>query len=207
LDIYGVLAEDLYRAEVPEEVTEQIGRIIIENYGIAADIAEERWGREEMHDALASFRRAEIETALRALRGVFPGIVAVEPSPNATANAFHREVYVGRVTLTQSKVEARRGPIREARFRETLAQRSQISLNLLGDDPNPVRDARLWSCFVHMPSDRADVPAFVRLAFPLPDGSWEHDVDLYALAPRLRGYAQSDALLTLRRDLRKRRTG
>ncbi len=205
MDIYGALAEDFYRSEVPPEVSEKIGRIIIETYGIAHDVAEERWGEGEMHDALAGFRRAEIETALTALRGIFPGQVTVELLPNVIRNANHREVYCGGVAITQSKVESKEGPIREARFRETLAQRSQLSFDLLGDEPQPLPDARLWACFVHMPSDRLDIPAFVRVAFPLPDGSWEHSVNLDDLVPDLRGYAGSQALLTLRAELRRRR--
>lgn len=197
----------MYRAQVPEGVTEHIGRMIVEQYGVTADIAEERWGRDEMHDALPIFRRAEIETSLVTLRGLFPGVVGVESVPNVVANAFHREVYCGDVAITQSKVEAAKGPIRDARFRATLAQRSQMSFDLLHDESAPPVDARLWACFTHMPSDRLDVPAFVRVAFPLADGSIEHDVDLYDLVPGLRGYAESEALLELRRDLRRRRTG
>jgi hypothetical protein len=207
LDLYGALAEDLYRSDVTPDITEHIGRIIIENYGITADIAEERWGRDEMHDALAPFRRAEIETALLSLRGIAPGRVQVDSVSNAMRNAYHREVYVGRVAITQSKVDAPHGPIREARFRVTLAMRSQQSFDLLGDEPEPRPDALLWASFVHMPSDRPDLPAFIRVAFPFPDGSWEHSVDLYALVPSLGGYAESQTLIQLRQELRRRRTG
>jgi hypothetical protein len=206
LDIYGELAQGLYQTDVPDVVTERIGRVIIETYGVAADFAEERWDRDEVHDALASFRRAELETTLLSLRGVFPGLVSVESVPNAVGNAYHREVYCGRVAATQSKVEAEKGPIREARFRATLARSSQLSLRLLPEQDEPAPDTRLWACFVHMPSDRrVDVPAFIRVAFPFPDGSWEHSVDLYELAPALRDYAQSDELLALRSELRRRR--
>lgn len=207
MDVYGKLAEDLYRVEVPALVTEQIGRIIIENYAFAADMAEERWGRGEMHDALAPFRRADIETALLSLRGIFPGQVWVEEVANSTGNAFHREVYVGRVAITESKVESANGPIREARFRETLARASQTSMDLLGDEVPPSPTARLWSCFVHMPSGRLDVPEFVRVAFPFPDGTWDHSVSLFDLTPWLQGYAPSDELATLRRELKRRRAG
>lgn len=203
------MAESLYRTDVPVDLTESIGRLVIETYGVAADIAEDRWGEGEMHDTLAAFRRAEIETGLLSLRGRFPGVVSVESVLNKTRNAYHREVYAGRVAITQSKVESDKGPIRQADFRQTLAQRSQLSLDLLPEEPAKptASDDRLWASFVHMPSDRADVPAFVRVAFPLPDGSWEHSVSLYDLVPTLRGYAESEELITLRRELRRRRTG
>lgn len=205
MDIYGALAEDLYRAEVPSPVSEHVGRIIIEQYAIAADMAEERWDAGEVHDTLAVFRRAEIETALLSLRGIFPGTVSVESVPNASANAYHREIYSGKVAITQSKVESSKGPIREARFRETLAVRSQISFDWFGDEQKPRADARLWACYVHMPSMRLDRPEFVRVAFPLPDGSWEHSLSLDDLVPNLRGYADSEELLKLREELRSRR--
>jgi hypothetical protein len=207
VDIYGELAQELYRADVAPEVTERIGQIIIETYGISADFAEERWDRGEMHDALASFRRAEVETTLLSLRGIFPGQVAVESVPNALQNAYHREVYCGRVAVTQSKVEAEKGPIREARFRATLAHSSQLNFNLLREDDHQRTDVRLWACFVHMPSSRVDLPAFIRIAFPFPDGTWEHSINLYDEVPSLRGYAQSDYLLDLRAERRRRQAG
>jgi hypothetical protein len=208
LDIFGAVAESLYRTDVPVGLSEAIGRIVIETYGIAADMAEERWDSGEMHDALAPFRRAEIETRLLSLRGLFPRTVAVESVLNRTRNAHHREVYSGRIAITQSKVESDKGPIRQADFRQTLAQRSQLSLGLLREEPIPAAtDDLLWASFVHMPSDRVDVPAFVRVAFPLPDGSWDHSVSLFDLVPDLHGYAQSEELITLRRELRRRRTG
>ena len=209
MDIFGATAESLYRTDVPVDLTEAIGRLVIETYGTSADIAEDRWGEGEMHDTLAAFRRAEIETGLLSLRGRFPGVAAVESVLNKTRNAYHREVYSGRVAITQSKVESDKGPIRQADFRSTLAQRSQLSLDLLPEEPGvatPVDD-RLWASFVHMPSARPDVPAFVRVAFPLPDGSWEHSVSLYDLVPSLNGYAESEELITLRRELRRQRTG
>lgn len=207
MEIYGVLAEDFYRDQVPTQVTDAIGRTIIEQYGIAADIAEERWGADEMHDALPIFRRAEIETGLRRLRGMFAGQVGVEAVPNVLANAYHREIYAGSVVITQQKVEGPKQPIRDARFRSTLARRSQLSFDLFDDEYIPTADARLWACFIHMPSSRVDRPAFVRVAFPLPDGTFEHDVDLYDLDPDLRGYTDSDELVRLRAELRRRRTG
>ncbi len=203
------MAESLYRTDVPVGLSEAIGRIVIETYGIAADMAEERWDAGEMHDALAPFRRAEIETRLLSLRGLFPRAVEVESVLNKTRNAHHREVYCGRVAITQSKVESDKGPIRQADFRQTLARRSQLSLDLLGEEPSSAASADdlLWASFVHMPSDRVDVPAFVRVAFPLPDGSWDHSVSLFDLVPGLLGFAQSEEMITLRRELRRRRTG
>jgi len=206
LKLYGPQQEELYRSEVPLPVTRAYGEMIIEQYAITADQAEERWLSEEAADALPNYRRAEIETATLKLRGLGAG---VEAALNAAGNHHHREVIAGRVVITQSKVESKTGPIRDAVFRRSLAMKSQtISMNLLDDEPDATTTGevdRLWACFVHMPSKRLDRPAFIRIAFPFPDGTWDWYVDLFDLIPDLVGYANSPALVTLRDEQRKRR--
>src|SRR4051812_24002265 len=118
-----------YQANVGDDVTAAYARTILEQYGLTYDLAEERWLEPELHDALAPLRRADIETALVKLRGLFQGVL-VEDVLNSTKNAYHRETVVGQVVITQSMVDSPRGPIRYARHRDTLAQRSQLCLNL-----------------------------------------------------------------------------
>jgi hypothetical protein len=196
-----------YRASVSDDVTEACARTILEQYGLAYDLAEERYLEPELHDALATIRRAEIETALVKLRGVFPGLVTVEAVPNPVRNAHHREVIVGQTVITQSLVEGPKSPIRYARHRDTLAQRSQLRMDLLQEDSPASRagDLALWACWVHVAADRPDRPASLRLAFPFTDGSWEESYDVYDLVPTLRGYVGSETVLELRREAKKAR--
>jgi hypothetical protein len=197
----------LYQANVGEDVTAAYARTILEQYGLTYDWAEERWLEPELHDALAPLRRADIETALVKLRGLFPGVVLVEDVLNSTKNAYHRETVVGRTVITQSMVDGPKGPIRYARHRDTLAQRSQLCLDLfqVGTPASREGELALWACWVHMPSDMLDRPSFVRLAFPFEDGTWEESYDLYDLVPSLRGYTESEAVLALRRDAKQAR--
>lgn len=197
----------LYRADVGDDVTAAYARTILEQYGLSFDWAEERWLEPELHDALAPVRRGDIETALVKLRGLFPGVVLVEDVLNPARNASHRETIVGRTVITQSMVDGPRGPIRYARHRDTLAQRSQLCFDLL-QEGSPVTkdgDLALWACWVHMPSDSLDRPSFVRLAFPFEDGTWEESYNLYDLVPALKGYTESEAVMTLRRDAKQAR--
>jgi hypothetical protein len=100
-----------FRAEVPREVTKTVGELIIERYGISADEAEIRWLGPEATDATASMRRADIETGLTRLRGLFPGRIEVETVFNVTRNARHREAYCAGWALTQSKIEHETDPL------------------------------------------------------------------------------------------------
>lgn len=181
-----------FRQEVPLQVLAEVLGIHLRSYAWSASFAEQRWGRAEEHDALAVLRRAEIETQLTALRAKFRGLVGVQKVLNNRRTASHTEVYCGGVVLTQSKVEDELGPIRDAHFRRTLAKRSQMNLGLFGEVPDPSDGAVwLWACIVHQPSDDVSRPAFLRIAFPYPDGQWEQSLNLYELVP--------DAVIQVRR--------
>lgn len=196
----------VYRESIPPDLTETIGRGVIERYAIAFDKTEEQWLEEEQHDALAVVRRAEIETSLVGLRGMFDGI-RVESVLNAARNSYHREVGYGLFVITQSMVEGPSSRVRDAVFRRILARQSQLSLNLLNDDAPPP-DGAIWACFVHLPAtDRRDTPSMIRVAFPDEAGWWSQyeSWDLYDLVPSLRGYAVGPELATLREELRRQR--
>jgi len=199
-----------YRAEVPREVTKAIGELIIERYGIAADEAEIRWLGPEASDATASNRRADIETGLTRLRGLFPGLVTVESVFNVTRTARHREVYCRDWAITQSKIELPRGPIRQADFRISLAASSQITMDNYIDPETIVVNppGRPWACITHMPADgHLEIPGILQVAFPMPNGRWEDYIDLYYEIPELRAYVSSDYVLNLRAEYRKRAMG
>jgi hypothetical protein len=168
-----------FRQEVPADVTAEIAAVVARCYAWSGSFAEQRWGRAEEHDTLATVRRAEIETQLTALRAKFRGVLGVQKVLNSRRTASHTEVYCGGVVITQSKVEDEHGPIRDAHFRRTLAKRSQLNLHLFDDVPDPSDGAIwLWACFVHQPSDDVRRPAFLKVAFPYADGVWEQSINL-----------------------------
>lgn len=195
----------LHRDQVADDITAAAARIVIEQYALAFDHAEELFLPPELHDVLPSFRRGAIESASVMLRQ-FKG-VAVEEVLNPSRNAYHREIGVGRVVMTQSKVERPNGPIREATHRQTLARRSQLSLDqLLEGTPLDSEDGlALWACLVHMPADSQDRPAMLRLAFPFEDGTWEESYRLTDLIPALAGYADSLFVLEMREAAKQAR--
>ncbi len=198
---------EFFRANVADDIALACTATVLEQYGLSYDRAEEQWLGPELHDALAVMRRADIETALVKLRGLFPGRVLVEEILNPTRNAYHREVVVGQVVLTQSKVDATHGPIRDAAHRRTLAVRSQMRMDLLNEGSLATRGGllKLWGCLVHMPSAALDRPSMLRLAFPFEDGTWEESYDIYELLPQLKGYTESPAVLTLRQEAKRAR--
>lgn len=201
-----------YRAEVPRDVTKAIAELIIERYGIAADEAEIRWLAPEAADAMAINRRADIETGLTRLRGLFPGIVAVEAIANIPRTSRHREVYCSGWAITQSKIEHPHGPIRQADFRDILAEpiKAQLTMDDFIDPRSVVDDpsGRPWACITHMPADdHPEVPGILQVAFPGRNGRWEDYIDLYYEIAELRAYATSEYVLQLRADFRKRAMG
>ena len=205
----GSQLKSRFRGDVPREVIKAIAEGIIERYALSADEAELRWLGAEATDALASMRRADIETGLVALRGRFPGLVEVEVAWNATENARHREVYVAGWVITQSKIENRQGPIRKAEFRESLAFGSQTTLDSLIDPMDTIEPitGRPWGCVTHVPVERTqETPAILQVTFPMPNGRWEDSIDLYLEIPELRTYINSDYVVQLRAD-RKRAMG
>lgn len=183
--LYGREQKRFFWAHVADEVVTEIVAIVMSNYASAAAFGEERWGSWEAKDAIPHVRRADIETALSMLPVKFkPLNVRVEKKPNANGTAWHTEVICGSVVLTQSKTEGPDVAVREAVFRESLA--ADCRMNLWPEDvAEPSNDAEvLWACVVHGPSDKPGVPAYIRVVFPLDDGTFQTYVTLPVVSRR-----------------------
>jgi len=197
-----------FNEQVPQEVVAEIARIVGLSYADSAAFAESRWGRLEAKDALSVIRRADIETALTTLGAKFRKRgVSVQKVPNRNVTDWHTEVRCGAVVITQSKTEGPDTAIREAIFRATLAMDCRI--NMPWAQPTTTTDDAdtLWACVVHGPSDNPAFPAYVRIVFPLPDGTFQDYITITGLVSATRGAAKAEeigeATARLRRDAKR----
>lgn len=206
--LYGEEQGQFYLGQVPREFTADVARIVMSCYLDSAQTAEIRWGKAEERDALPILRRADIETALSMLPARFPGLAKVRKRPNTARTSTYTEVRCGAVVLTQSKTEGAKAPIRDALFRRSLARTS--ALNLWDRSTPPDNADTLWACVIHGPADSPSRPAYLRIAFPLPDGSFEYSLNLFDLIPEVVYYGVdgieqvSTWLAKLRKDVRLR---
>lgn len=194
--LYGPEQKRFFFTQVPDEITTEVAAIIVREYASAAAMVEERWGSWEAKDALPHVRRADIENALSLLGAKFKG-VKVGKKPNAINTAWHTEVYSGSVVLTQSKTEGPDVDIRPAEFRTSLAADCRMNMPWAQTkDPDEDADV-LWACVVHGPSDKPNVPAYIKIVFPLPDGSWQTSITLPVAQRR---EVISEAVARIRRE-------
>lgn len=178
--LYVDAQRKFFLTNVPDEVITELTAIVVGGYASAATFAEERWGSWEAKDALPHMRRADIETALSMLGSKFKETnVRVEKKPNTIGTAWHTEVRCGSVLLTQSKTEGPDVAVREAVFRETLAGDCRMNMPWAQDTTTDDDDAEvLWACVVHGPGDKPTVPSYIRVVFPLADGSFQSHITL-----------------------------
>lgn len=101
----------------------------------------------EAHDLMGDERRARTETSLAqvarqfAHRGIREAAVA-----NSTFSNFHREITAGPVVLTASFVHSPNKVVREARFRNSLAEGRELSFF---EEPVIVKGERLYAVLLH----------------------------------------------------------
>lgn len=199
MDEYGLAAEARFRVGIPMQLTEAMGRAVIECTAFAADDVEEALAEPEARYLLPHHRRAMIETRFAGLRGVVDRL-RVETVYNVSQDA-HRELRIAGFVITQHycvEVERR---IRHANFRASLGERSQLTWLARTDATS---DDELWAAVVYGVSDRRpDRPSFLKIAFPRSDGRWEHTIDLSSLVPSLAAYPESPILVELRQQRRR----
>ena len=176
-------AVTVFDSTVPSPLLREVGRLVLKAYPDAEDVCESLAASEEIHDLRAHLRRAILETSLASLQGRFGGALVQTPT-NATNSAYHREIYSGRVVMTISMVRADSSPLPDARFRETLARSGQLAA--FDEDPLPGVDDPLWAALIHGPSPLTyRAPGFLKVVFPLSDGSHSGGIDILARFPDL----------------------
>lgn len=106
-------------------------------------------------------RRANIEAGLLDIAGRFPGVEA-KAVPNA-ADECHVEVTIGCIRMTVSHADQPNRLIREAKFRRTLAEDSQLRLAFEQASPSQW----LYALLLHGGSSDSHTPAFADIVFPI----------------------------------------
>ncbi len=172
---------------VPPGIDRELGLIVVEAFRAAADFCEPRYDPKDSHDFRGYMRRAEIESHLSRVVALSPGLVLVSKPPNINGTWFHTEVRSGPVIITSSRVDFPGCPIRQARFRYSLAQSCQLNLFTDNEDNGIPEDAALYAVLIYgKHPERVDAPGFAKIVFPLPDGRYAHGIDLLLRYPDLR---------------------
>jgi hypothetical protein len=186
-------AYTLFDAAIPDALLREVGRLVLAAYPQAEDTCESLAAFEEIHDLRAHLRRAILETSLASLQGRFGGVTVVTPT-NTTRNAYHREIVRNGIVMTISMVRAESSPLPDARFRETLARSGQMAA--FDDEPEPSAEDPLWAAVIHGPSPLTyRAPGFLKVVFPLPDGSHSGGIDILARFPDLLGLTEFEEMV------------
>jgi len=155
----------IFLNDVPEAVLLDTARCVIRTYADALKHCRDNFPGPEAHDLYPIERRAMLERNWRGRLSRYSNI-EVSVQPNASGNCFHTEVKAGRVVMTVSAVEAPGDIVREAVFRKSLAQESQLEM-FMEPEPPP-DDSMLYALLLHGPLGGGLLasPAFIHIAFP-----------------------------------------
>jgi hypothetical protein len=160
-----------FDARVSSDFLQEIGRRVVRAYVSSAELSESRWSYEECHDVRGDVRRADIESSLGSLKGMFAE-VRVGKRKNVADNCWHTEIFLPEVILTVSKVATPDTLIPDAAFRATIARTCQMNMFLKADDQPIPADGSLYSVLIHGPNRHSpNEPAFMHIVWPSQDGS------------------------------------
>lgn len=192
--LYGDAQSKFYREHVPMEVMAALATLIRGSYADSAVLAE-RWTSHEAKDAIAIVRRADIETALPGLATKYKALgVTASKVSNANGTDWHTELRCGAVVHTVSKTEGPDTAIRPAEYRKSLAKDHRLNMPWAKPASEDEDDADvLWACVTHGPSINEAIPAYIRVVFPLRDGSFQDHISITEMtiaSPAKEGAAQ-----------------
>lgn len=150
-----------FNLSLSERVQSDFVKMLFEMLGKAPEVAS-AFDPPERHDVIGHIRQALVNQGLRAVARRHS--LEAEPIKNVAKNSFHTEVRVGRVLLTTAQVQSPSQVVREALYRDTLAELAQGSFF---DKPKPSKDALLyaillWGVHKNLPT----APAFAHIQFP-----------------------------------------
>lgn len=177
------IEQTLFR-HMPEDFLRRLVRATFMAYRLSHSECLARYAPTEAINVQPFDRRARIEGYIRDVAdavGLHAEVVRV-PDDNWW---FHTEVHAGPVVLTANSVSVPCGPVREARFRSTLARLNDLTLW-----EEPESNDALYVLFLHSrfksedPEEQKkyrDLPGSAYLAFPARDLSvYIHELNLFA---------------------------
>jgi len=184
-----------FDAHVAHDVLKDMTQAVVDSYGRSQSFCEAEFTEKARRDVRGQLRRATIETRLEGLASKphHRGSMLVEPRGNATQTNYHVEIQCGCVVITQSKVGGPNARLPRAKFRLSLARTAQLPL--WGVQPAIPPDATLWAALIHGVRGRDQSrPDFLRIVFPLEDGSHAPGIDLFDRFPEFLHVPQTVAV-------------
>lgn len=173
-----------FDSAAPQGLGRALAVLIRKAYPAAREVCEQIAAPEEDRDIRGDIRRTIIEGSLATLVPRFAGL-SVRPVPNSIGSATHREVTFGEVILAVSHTPHPAAPLRDARFRDTLAS-DQTGL-FAEYEEMPSTASSLFAVLVHgSPRPFALAPTFMRIVFPVVGGAHGSGINLYARYPELK---------------------
>jgi len=179
----GQQLEEAFFGHFPPEFIEDAIRLIAQEVKSSAAQCYTTFPKEEAYDILGGFRRAGIESKLRQLAESYPEIAAepVSNKKNGGGN-FHTEIRAANSLLTVHKVQYKATPVRKAKFRNSLAERSEASLFSEPSKPITPQQAVLYAVFKYGTDSRMpQALAFAVIDFPNKDGKIVHTMNLLSM--------------------------
>lgn len=154
----------------PQRLTKDLIQAVFAAYGAAVDfIRRESIDSPEAKDLLPHLRRAYIETVFAEIAGrQRRKSIEVVTGRNRSDNA-HRIIKCGPLWITESKVESRYQMPREALFRQSYAEKSQLMLFEVNthEEISGKGEEVLYGIVVHKPAPGLlGHPEFIDIVFP-----------------------------------------
>lgn len=176
-----------FHSQVPDAPLRHIVKAIHLGHDTAWRYCQDNFPDHVRHDAIATIRRAHVETNVASVLKRYPDITVVSTA-NKKNNAYHNVITSGEVVMTVSAVPSVGDFPPEAAFRQEYA--GQYAFDLFGPTVVPT-NGRLFAVIIHGPPpfpetkearalSRFDRAAFVQVGFPDKDfARWQCDcVDL-----------------------------
>jgi len=176
---------DAFRSNIPKDFLSDSLTCLFESYQDAFETCHGQLAETEVHDVVAAYRRALIETHIRVVAHRYQTIT-IRVEPNARKTSYFSLLSSGVVDLTLAKSGSSNCMPRRARYRSNLFERSQASLFAA---ERAKTGSRLYAVLLHGSWRRKQLteetspfikfPAFARMVFPDKDGQILTGIDLF----------------------------
>ena len=173
--------------QVPTEVLAAVLRAILQSYKDASSACYETMRPRQAKDASGPFRRNKIESELVGVGERFQHVIAVEDNLYKHGTGNYIELTCGVVKMTESCVANPKDFPRDANYRDTLAESTQLLLEFV---PKEAPGKYLYAILLHGvdgTAKRRSGCRFAQVRFPLSRfvGYTEDRIDLFVLFPSI----------------------
>jgi hypothetical protein len=181
------MASQVFLDHVPAGVLAAMLRAVLQSYKDASSACYETMRPRQAKDASGPFRRNKIESELVGVGERFQQVISVEDNLYKRGTGNYVELTCGVVKMTESCVPSPKDFPRDADYRETLAESTQL---VLGFVPAETPGKYLYAILLHGVDGTAKQRSgcrFAQVRFPLKGfASYTEDrVDLFAMFPSI----------------------